>query len=200
MVIEGILTTENADGSMHLAPIGPHVNPELSSWVLKPFQSSTSFINLRGSARGVFHVVDDPLLMVAAVLGICNPAAGSPELEILDAGQFSEMVAAQHKTEMGWVLSTSCRCYALSVTHWDVSTPRAIAQCVMTKQEQIRPFWGWNRARHSILELAIVASRAHMLDRITIDEELNRHKTIIEKTAGTREMVAWELLRRHLSQ
>ncbi len=200
MVIEGILTTENADGSMHMAPIGPHVNPELTSWVLKPYQSSTSFANLRGSARGVFHVVDDALLMAAAVLGLCNQVEVSPDSEILEPGQFRELVSAQHNVEMGWVLHMSCQCFALSVTQWDVSTSRAIAQCVMTKQLQLRPFWGWNRARHSLLELAIIASRAHMMDRITIEDELSRHKTIIEKTAGARELIAWELLRRRLSQ
>ena len=68
MVIEGVLTTENSDGSMHVSPIGPHVNTELSTWTLKPFQSSKTFVNLRASSRAVFHVVDDPLLMAAAVL------------------------------------------------------------------------------------------------------------------------------------
>ena len=63
-----------------------------------------------------------------------------------------------------------------------------------------RPFWGWNRAKHSILELAIIASRAQMLERAVIDDELNRHGIIIEKTAGPREMAAWELLKKHLSR
>ena len=94
----------------------------------------------------------------------------------------------------------SCRWHALTVQQWDVSTPRAIALCLQSQQNEQRPFWGWNRARHSILELAILSSRLHMLDRQVIDEELNRHKIIIEKTAGPREMAAWELLNKHLSQ
>jgi len=201
MVIEGILTTENADGSMHVAPIGPHVNSELSSWTLKPFQSSTTFANLRTTSRAVFHTVDDPLLMAAAVLGLCNSGVVSiADQEILSAGQWSELVGAKCQSELGWVLNLTCGYFALSVTDWDVSAPRAIAECVLTDHQQIRPFWGWNRAKHSILELAIVFSRAHMLERTTIAEELNRHKIIIEKTAGPREMAAWELLRRHLSQ
>ena len=98
------------------------------------------------------------------------------------------------------MLDLSCRYYALSIDQWDVSAPRAIAECSLIHQNEIRPFWGWNRARHSILELAILASRVHMLDRSVIDDELNRHKIIIEKTAGTREMAAWELLKKRLSQ
>ena len=201
MVIEGVLTTENADGSMHVAPIGPHVNLELTAWTLKPFQSSTTFLNLQKSSRAVFHVVDDPLLMAAAVLGLCNP--GEHHLSVstsLDADQILELTAARHIDGIGWVLDLSCRYYALSIDQWDVSAPRAIAECSLRHQTEVRPFWGWNRARHSILELAILASRVHMLDRSELDEELNRHKIIIEKTAGTREKAAWELLKQRMSQ
>ncbi len=201
MVIEGVLTTENADGSMHVSPIGPHVNLELTAWTLKPFQSSTTFLNLQKTSRAVFHVVDDPLLMAAAVLGLCNPGEHlSADSEILDANQILELVAAKHDSQFGWVLELSCRYYALSIDQWDVSAPRAIAECSLSYQEEKRPFWGWNRAKHSILELAIVASRVHMLDRSVIDDELNRHEIIIEKTAGAREMAAWELLKKRLSQ
>lgn len=201
MVIEGILTTENADGSMHVSPIGPHVNHELSSWTLKPFQSSTTFANLRASSRAVFHIVDDPLLMAAAVLGLCNRTEVSTSIaNVLDEEQIAELVSAKFYVKFGWVLDLSCRWHALTVQQWDVSTPRAIALCLQSQQNEQRPFWGWNRARHSILELAILSSRLHMLDRQVIDEELNRHKIIIEKTAGPREMAAWELLNKHLSQ
>ena len=201
MVIEGILTTENADGSMHVSPIGPHVNLELTSWTLKPFQSSTTFSNLKKSSRAVFHVVDDPLLMAVAVLGLCNPGEDSTAVQdVLNADQISELVVAKFNLQIGWVLDLSCRYYALSIDQWDVSAPRAIAECSLSHHEENRPFWGWNRARHSVLELAILASRVHILDRCVIDAELNRHKIIIEKTAGTREMAAWELLKKRLSQ
>ncbi len=205
MVIEGILTTENGDGSMHVSPIGPHVDLDLTSWTLKPFQSSKTFANLRDHSRAVFHVVDDPLLMAAAVLGLCNPSESSAESSGgsaigLSYGQISELVAARFDDEIGWVLDLSCRSFGLAVNHWDVSEPRAIANCALVRQAETRAFWGWNRARHSILELAIVASRKHMLDPFEIAGELVRHKIIIEKTAGAREIAAWELLNRHLSQ
>ena len=200
MVIEGIVTTENEDGSMHVAPIGPHVNSELTSWVLKPFQSSTTFTNLKRSSRAVFHVVDDPLLMAAAVLGYCNRSSQDDEvLQNFGAQPFGELVASHFVSDVGWVLELSCRWFGLTIVNWDTNNPRAVAECKLSKQEQIRSFWGWNRARHSILELAILASRIHMLDRAEIDQELARHKIIIEKTAGDRERHAWELLRKHLS-
>ena len=201
MVIEGVLTTENEDGSMHVSPIGPHVNPELSSWTLRPFQSSMTFANLRVTSRAIFHIVDDPLLMAAAVLGLCNRTEDSTgSANVLDAEQIAELVTAQYYEEFGWVLDLSCRWHALTVEQWDVSAPRAIAVCVQRHQKEQRSFWGWNRARHSILELAILSSRIQMLDRQVIDEALSRHKIIVEKTAGPREIAAWQLLNKHLSQ
>lgn len=186
---------------MHVSPIGPHVNPELSSWILKPFQSSKTFANLQATSRAIFHIVDDPLLMAAAVIGLCNRTVDSTGMaDILDADQIAELVTAEFYPEFGWVLDLSCRWHALTVEQWDVSTPRAVAVCLQSEQKEQRPFWGWNRARHSLLELAILSSRLPMLDRQVIDAERNRHQIIIEKTAGPREIVAWELLNRHLSQ
>ena len=201
MVIEGVLTTEDSNGAMHVSPIGPHVDAELSCWTLKPFQSSTTFVNLQASSRAVFHVVDDALLMAAAVLGLCKPAdLLDRTLDGLDAEQLDALVAAEYQPEIGWVLDLGCSYFALAVQEWDVSNPRAIAHCSLLSRVEKRPFWGWNRAKHSILELAIIASRVQMLERSVIDDELNRHGIIIEKTAGPRELAAWELLKKHLSR
>ena len=197
MVIEGIITTENSDGSMHIAPIGPHVNLDLTDWTLKPFQTSVSFSNLRNSNRCVFHVIDHSLLMAAAVLGLCNdpsPTQKTPGMTMKLRSQIDDLIRAEFDSSIGWVLESSCRVFALSIQNWDVSQPRANAICTLTRQCERRPCWGWNRASHSILELSILASRVHMLERSVIDDELARHKIIIEKTAGPNELDAWELL------
>ncbi|MEQ1828266.1 MAG: DUF447 domain-containing protein [Pirellula sp.] len=190
MVIEGIITTENSDGSLHVAPIGPHVDRELSSWVLKPFQTSTTFSNLKSRNRCVFHVTDDALLMAAAVLGLCN----NPQDE-----NIRNACAADFDSEWGWLLRSACRTFALSVEQWDDSQPRAVAVCKLCHTLDIRPFWGWNRAAHSILEVSILASRQHLLESHVIVAELDRHGVIVQKTAGSREMAAWELLKKRLS-
>lgn len=202
MVIEGIITTENPDGSMHVAPIGPHVNESLTEWTLKPFQSSTTFANLRQRSRCVFHVVDDALLMAAAVMGLCSPgqdwnrfANDRIPLEIL-----SQLARAHFENDIGWILDDACTAYSLNIQNWDVTAPRAIAECRVTTTQQLRPFWGWNRAKNSILELAIVASRLHMLERDAIEAELKQHEVIIAKTAGPRELAAWNLLSEHINQ
>lgn len=186
MVIEGIITTENHDGSMHIAPIGPHVNPDLIAWTLKPFQTSHTFARLHATGRGVFHVVDDGLLMVQAVLGIANEPTSRP--------------GAVFRFDVGWILADTVRAVPLLVQHWDCSSERAIALCIAGDWIEQRPYWGWNRARNSLLELAVLLSRRHILDRGTIHDAVAQHRVIIEKTAGPRELAAFQLVEQSLLQ
>ncbi|MFN9913766.1 MAG: DUF447 domain-containing protein, partial [Pirellulaceae bacterium] len=72
LVLESIVTTEAVDGGLHVAPMGPEVNLEEDRWWLKPFQTSTTFANVRRTQRCVVHVTDDSLLLVKAVLGRAN--------------------------------------------------------------------------------------------------------------------------------
>lgn len=187
---------------MHVAPIGPHVDRSLHSWSLKPFQTSTTFKNLFHHRRAIFHVTDDALLLAASVLGIGNtPTSESLPPELLS--RWSEKVESRRTArwvdDHGWLLDHSCHAFALHTDSWDVSTPRAHADCSVTQQWSIRAFWGWNRAKHSILELAILASRRQWLEPGEWIREFERHRVFVEKTAGTDELEALELLREAMS-
>ncbi|XZE34594.1 DUF447 domain-containing protein [Pirellulaceae bacterium SH501] len=202
MIIEGIITTENPDGSMHVAPIGPHVDRALGNWSLKPFQTSTTFKNLYHHGRAIFHVTDDALLLAASVLGIGNspaPETLSPDMLSRWSEKVESRRAARWFDERGWVLEHSCQAFALQADRWDVSSPRAHADCSVTQQWSLRAFWGWNRAKHSILELAILASRRQWLEPGEWNQEFERHRVFVEKTAGTDELEALELLREAMS-
>ena len=180
MIIEGIITTEDDHGNMHVAPIGPHVDELLQSWVLKPFKTSTTFANLVRSNRGVFHVVDDSLLLVRAVLGYSNRVGHHPAARLYD--------------EIGWVLTDACRAFPLRVSHWDTQKERAEAICQVGKSIELRAFWGWNRAVHSLIEMSVLWSRRHLMDIEELCGEFQRHRIIVHKTAGAREIAALSLL------
>lgn len=112
---------------MHVAPIGPHVDRELQSWSVKPFQTSTTFQNLIRTNRAIFHVTDDALLMAASVLGIGN----TPSPEVLPptrqqhwSDRIQQRRASKWVHEKGWVLEQACRAFALRAERWDVSAPR----------------------------------------------------------------------------
>ena len=57
-----------------------------------------------------------------------------------------------------------------------------------------REFLGFNRARHAVLEAAILATRTHLLPREQISEEFARLQVIVDKTAGPRERDAMAML------
>ena len=46
MILEGIVTTLNDDGTPNVAPMGPIVDESLSTLVLRPFCTSTTYRNL----------------------------------------------------------------------------------------------------------------------------------------------------------
>ena len=57
-----------------------------------------------------------------------------------------------------------------------------------------REFLGFNRARHAVLETAILSTRLHLIPRAEIEAELAKLQIIVNKTAGPREFEAMELL------
>ncbi|MGE0378942.1 MAG: DUF447 domain-containing protein, partial [Planctomycetaceae bacterium] len=59
MILEGIVTTRSAAGVVNVAPMGPIVDEWMQTLLLRPFQTSTTYRNLKQSGCGVFHVTDD---------------------------------------------------------------------------------------------------------------------------------------------
>ncbi len=182
LILEAIVTTVSPDLSMHVAPMGPEVDERLHDWVLKPFQSSTTFSNMRRTGSCVVHVVDDAMLIAEAVLGRANH------------------YTARRLKNQDFVLEATCHWYALKVIDWDTSHPRAVTRCEIIEKGAERPFFGWNRAKHAVVEMAILASRLQMLERSTIDIEIERCRVLVDKTAGDRERAAFELLVQYIEQ
>lgn len=193
MIIEGLLTTTASDGSPHVAPMGPVVDEDLQTWTLRPFASSTTFRYLRANPQCVFHVVDDVLPVVQATLGL--PTCLNFELLAGTTGRDKPKRSSDNAPDGAWSISSACHWYHLHVTDWDTSQPRSLAKTRLIEQRVQRPFWGWNRAKHAILEATILASRIHLLEPEMLDAELAKHEVAIHKTAGERELQAWQLLK-----
>ncbi len=180
LILEAVVTTVSPDHSMHVAPMGPEVDEEQQRWILKPFQSSTTFSNMRRTGSCVVHVVDDAVLIAKAVLGQAND------------------YAAKQRPGHGFILDAACHWIALKVSKWETVNPRAIANCEVLEKGIVRPFFGWNRAKHAIVEMAILASRVQMLESAFIATEIERYRVLVDKTAGEHEREAFELLVRYL--
>ena len=46
MILEGLITTTNPDGTPHLAPMGPRVEPDMQRFLLRPFPTSHTYQNM----------------------------------------------------------------------------------------------------------------------------------------------------------
>ena len=53
--------------------MGPIVTAAMTTLILRPFTSSTTYKNLKANGVGVFHVTDDVLLIAAAAIGKLQP-------------------------------------------------------------------------------------------------------------------------------
>ncbi|MFN3191020.1 MAG: DUF447 domain-containing protein [Aureliella sp.] len=183
MIIEGLLSTANEDGSVHVAAMGPVVNESLTEWTLRPFQTSRTFENLRRNTDCVFHVIDDVHLLVRVVLGRRIAPAFCAEADV-----------SWRQVDGGFVMTDACQWYKLRVTRWNVESQRSEARAMVTSLGQHRPFWGWNRAKHAIIEFTVLMTRLHLLEASFIDSERERLSSAVDKTAGPQELEAWNLL------
>ena len=178
MILEGLVTTTNADGSPHLAPMGPRVAADFARFTLRPFPTSGTYRNLLAHPEGVLHVTDDALLIARAALGAADPL---PELRP------AEKVA-------GFVLADCCRHYEFVVKSVDDSGERVTIEAEVVHAGRHRDFWGFNRARHAVVEAAILATRLHLLPRDEVAAEFRKFRVIVGKTGGPAEHAAMDFL------
>lgn len=171
MILEGLVTTLNADGSPNISPMGPVVDAAMTRLRLRPFQTSTTYANLKRTGEAVFHVVDDVELLAKAAVGEVRPA---PELVPAEAVQ-------------GVILTAACRWYALRVTSLDDSEARAEIETEVVDHGRFRNFFGFNRAKHAVVEAAILATRVGIMPAEEIRREIQRLKVPVEKTGGPQE-------------
>jgi hypothetical protein len=108
LIAEGIVTTVNPDGSANISPMGPRVNRDFTHLVFRPFQTSTTYQNLKRTGEGVFHITDDVLLIAKAAVGKLTP---QPALQ-----------PAPHVG--GFLLADACRWFAFRVSTLDDSQER----------------------------------------------------------------------------
>lgn len=193
MILEGIVTTHNADGSVNVSPMGPIVDDAMQRIVFRPFRTSTTYANLRRTGVGVLHVTDDVLLFAQAAVGQPDPL---PKIEPV-----AQLLAADAATDLPLdirnapVLVDACRWYAFRVAKVDDSAERATLEAEVVAFGTMRDFFGFNRAKHAVLEAAILATRVGILARGEIDDQLRRLASWVEKTGGPREVAAFAFLR-----
>src|SRR5439155_63868 len=144
--------------------------------VIKPFLETTTFKNLEATRVAVVNLTDDVMLFAQGAIGNV---------------QFSAVPAAVVR---GVILEAACSWREVEVRTLDASPPRARIVTRVVHRGIRREFLGFNRARHAVLEAAILATRTHLLPADQIRAEFARLQVIVDKTAGPRELEAMALL------
>ena len=178
MILEGVVTTIGEGGECHLAPMGPVTDTEISQLLLRPYKTSTTYQNLKKNPAGVFHITDDVLLIAKLIV----KQVGLPH-EVFPA----EIIK-------GNVLRSCCRWYEFQVVSLNDENERTEIEAEILHTGQLREFLGFNRAKHAVIEAAILASRIHLLPATEILEQIARLKEPVQKTAGAQEIKAFQLL------
>jgi len=178
MIVEGIVTSIDLHGSLNVAPMGPVVTGNFDGLLLRPFQPSTTFNNLSATRRGVFHVVDQVDVIAQAAIGRLKELPDVEPAAIVD----------------GYVLKDCCRWFEFTVDSVDTSEARSQMPCTIIHRGERRPFWGFNRARHAVLETAILATRLHLLPREEILTTILFLQPAVEKTGDEKELAAFRML------
>jgi hypothetical protein len=184
MILEGIVTTLSPAGAVNIAPMGPRVEPDMRRFLLRPFPTSQTYHNLKAHGEGVLHVTDDVLLLARAALGPVEPPP-----QLLPAS-----------VVRGFVLARACRCYEFRVRSFDECEPRVGIEAEVVASARMRDFFGFNRAKHAIVEAAILATRTALLPAEEIEDEYRRLAVIVDKTGGPQEHEAFALLSEYVAR
>ena len=174
MIIETIVTSLARDGVVNFAPMGVEWDEDRP--VLKPFLETATFRNVSSGGTAVVNLTDDVMLFAQA-------AISSPQFPSFPA------VAVR-----GVVLEAACSWRELEVVRVDDTPPRSRIETRVVHRGSRREFLGFNRARHAVLEAAILATRTHLVPADQIRDELAKLQVIVDKTSGPREREAMALL------
>lgn len=184
MILEGIVTTVSPAGAVNVAPMGPIVDAAMRRFVLRPFHTAQTYRNLKAHGEGVLHVTDDVLLLAQAALGSVEPPP--------------PLVPARHVR--GFVLQDCCRYYEFRVSAIDDREERCRIEVEVIYAERVRDFFGFNRAKHAIIEAAILATRTAFLPLADVLAEYRKLAVIVAKTGGDQEKQAFAFLQTHVEQ
>jgi uncharacterized protein len=189
VILESIVTSVDRQGLVNIAPMGPRVDsidsrddPQPLTFLLRPFDSSHTYRNLIATRKGVIHVTDDAELFAKAAVDALRPE------------QSAELVERWGDSDW-WPLRDCHRWFAVAVESVSDDRPRVEMVCRVVESKTVRPFFGFNRAKHAVIEAAILATRTHLLQPQEILEEIERLQPLIDKTGGPAEHSAFDFLR-----
>jgi uncharacterized protein len=174
MIFETLVTTVNADGHPHCAPMGARY--AASGVVLMPFKPSATLDNVLATGVAVMNLTTDVRVFAGCVTG----------------RRGWSMQPAERVT--GCRLVGALAHIELELDACDDDPQRPVLHLSRVFERMHAPFPGFNRAQAAVIEGAVLVSRLRMLPAEKVDGEMAYLQIAIDKTAGPAEREAWEWL------
>mgnify|MGYP001219391334 CR=1 FL=1 len=193
MILESIVTTVDPLGQVNIAPMGPTVlskgdptspvfKKDVDGFVLRPFKTSTTYANLIANPFATIHVTDDALLFARAAVSNLSKIDQARLVHQLEGTQW-------------WPLGDCHRWFAVQVSKVHDDELRVSMDCRVVDSSEVRPYFGFNRAKHAVIEAAILATRTHLLPVESVLSEIDRLQPLVDKTGGPDEHEGFDLLK-----
>jgi hypothetical protein len=174
MIRETIVTTADAAGKVHIAPIG--IIADADDWIIAPFRPSATLDNLRAVPFAVANYTDDVRVFAGCLTGRYDwPTTSAQTVPV------PRLAAALAHAEL-----------AVEAVAEDAQRPRF--RCRVVHRAVHAPFEGFNRAQAAVVEAAILTSRLGLLPREKVEQEIAYLQIAVAKTAGPAEQEAWDWL------
>ena len=174
MIYETIVTTQNRQGQLHIAPMGIHEHG--NDILILPFKPSSTLDNILATGVGVLNFCEDVRVFAGCL-------TGRKEWPVVAA-----------VTITGSYLTAALAHSEFELIRMEDDPERPKLFCRSVHEANHRAFKGFNRAQFSVLEAAILVSRLGMLPTEKIERELDYLRIGLDKTAGKREQEAWNWL------
>ncbi|MEE9398085.1 MAG: DUF447 domain-containing protein [Methylococcales bacterium] len=174
MIREVIVTTASLSNNSHIAPMG--IKNLGEETIIMPFRPSTTLDNLMETGLAAINHIDDVRIFAGCL-------TGHREWPLVNAEKI-------HTKRLKAALSHA----EVEVTRIENDELRPKVYCRIVHQAIHAPFQGFNRAQHAVLEAAILVSRLDRLSWRKINQELEYLRIGLDKTAGDRELEAWQWL------
>jgi hypothetical protein len=100
----------------------------------------------------------------------------------------------------GFIVEDSCRHFEFVVRSVEDSGERVNIETEVVSVGRTRDFFGFNRAKHAVIEASILATRLHLLPVAEVVAEFRKLRVIVGKTGGKAEHEAMDLLESKLRE
>tara|TARA_Y100001954_G_scaffold237941_1_gene303480 strand:- start:1740 stop:2291 length:552 start_codon:yes stop_codon:yes gene_type:complete len=174
MIFETIICTTNNKGSVNFAPFGIKKNKK--HIFISPYIPSTTLNNLEETGNASINYIDDAAFFVNCIIGKKN---------------FKKKMCSKINC---FFLKDALAHDEVVVESIKANKVRPIFKCKIINKEEHKRFEGFNRARNSLIEACILASRVKILKKKQILKELEGLENSVEKTAGIKERKSWNLI------